>query len=531
MAEDCAVPDPGEPARRYEQALAADRSARRGAGAYYTPPHLVDFVLECTLGPIVAGRDARDLLRLRIVDPACGGGAFLLGALRFLERHLRPAGDDAGLRRAIAERCLVGVDLDPAALEACRESLAIAVGGPVRADLRHHDGLDPALSLGRVDAVVGNPPWGQKRIALDAATRRRYRRDYRCSRGPLDPFKLFVERSHRLLEPGGRWGLVLPDIVLLKQHEDVRDLILEESAIEWIAHAGRAFPDVNLDACVIAGRRVAMPAPETRTRIWHQVPAGWRAAPPPERIQRQGVFAELPGRRFNLHLAPGDLALMRRLGSLPRLGDLFEVHEGVHTGNARAKLFLSRRAHDACRPVVVGRGELSRYRLAWAGTWLDPRPEALDREGGDYANLGRAEWHRAKKIVVRRTGDRVVAAYDGRGTWVSNNLFVLVPRRRMAAAELRAFVAVLNSSLMTWAFRAAVPRVGRLFAELKITHMSDFPAPPPSRWNADRVAELAQLADRGRQRGAEAVAAEVDAVVESLYEVSPGERALITMRQ
>ena len=90
-----------------------------------------------------------------------------------------------------------------------------------------------------------------------------------------------------------------------------------------------------------------------------------------------------------------------------------------------------------------------------------PAP-AQSSAAGDYANLGRPEWHRRRKIVVRRTGDHLVAAWEPHGMYVSNNLFVVLPRRETGAAEQRALVAVLNSRLLTWCFRAQVPRVGRL---------------------------------------------------------------------
>jgi hypothetical protein len=164
--------------------------------------------------------------------------------------------------------------------------------------------------------------------------------------------------------------------------------------------------------------------------------------------------------------------------------------------------------------VIVGRGEVARFSLSWAGTWLDRDPELLDRRAGDYATLGRTAWHERPKIVVRRTGDRVVAAFDDRGLWCSNNLFVVLPRAPMAAEELRGYVALLNSRLITWLFRTVQPRTGRLFAELKLHHLLAFPVPPLDRWER-QVPTLARLGPRA------------DSAVEALFDLSPGEIALV----
>ncbi|HTM23075.1 MAG TPA: TaqI-like C-terminal specificity domain-containing protein, partial [Kofleriaceae bacterium] len=126
-------------------------------------------------------------------------------------------------------------------------------------------------------------------------------------------------------------------------------------------------------------------------------------------------------------------------------------------------------------------------------------PAAIDRRAGGYANLGRPAWHAAAKLLVRRTGDRVIAAYDGDGRHASNNLFLVLRRPGTSLAELRGLEALLNSRLSTWFFRAIQPRTGRLFAELKIKHLSAFPLPP----------DLAALAQVPRT--------EVDAAVASMF--------------
>jgi hypothetical protein len=361
--------------------------------------------------------------------------------------------------------------------------------------------------------VIGNPPWGQKGYAWSHAARSYVRAQFTTGRGVIDPYAIFVERAIELLRPGGRWGFVLPDVLLLKNQKDARDLILGSCAIEWLVHAGRAFPGVNLDAVVVVARRERTD-PGHRVSIWHRLPADWRTAPPPTHLIGQATFAELPGHKLNLWITPPALALWRRLERFPRLGERFEAHEGVHTGNVRAKLFVPSPRGSHCVPVVVGRAEIARFRLSWAGTWLDRDPALLDRPSGDYANLGTPSWHERPKIVVRRTGDRVVAAFDAEGLWCSNNLFIVLPRAPMTAEELGAYVSMLNSRLITWLFRTMQPRTGRLFAELKLHHLLAFPVPEPDPWRL-AVPDLARLGP------------EADGAVEDLFDLSPPEIALV----
>jgi len=529
--------DPGCLGTFYEAELATAKAHQRGQGSFYTPDYLVDFVVCHTLSPLVEDLNLSEIKALRILDPSCGGGAFLLGALRFLVSRCVAVGakPGAGLRRDVSG-CLVGVDVDADALEVTRAALLMAVGSDSRATLVHGDALLPETHISQIDAVVGNPPWGQKNFKISSEKRRRYRELFSTACGVWDPFKLFVERAHQILRPGAYWGLVLPDIVLLKNLQEVRDVVLNGSAILEIAHAGQAFAGANIDAVAICARRIESKVGKRHSlRAWPQLKANWQDKASVTHRQKQSVFSELPGHRFNLYLHGDALHLYRRLRSLPRLGESFAMHEGVHTGNSRARLFLSTKGDGPARKVIVGGREMRPFSLCWKGTWLSLDPGAIDRSAGHYANLGRPEWHARNKVVVRRTGDRVMAAFDAHGYYVSNNLFVLLDTRveQDAKKSMRfrmAIVSLLNSRFMTWYFRAIQPRRGRLFAELKLVHLRDFPLPVKEQW-AKVEARLAQLAHLASKGGAEAIACELNALVESAYEISPRECEVIRLSE
>jgi hypothetical protein len=112
----------------YEQSLAWSASAsdaRHSAGAYFTPPDIADRLLNSALSPTLReaeSRGAEALTELRLCDPACGPGVFLLAALRRTAPVLaRCAGiTDAEARAHVARQVLHGVDLDVGAVELAR---------------------------------------------------------------------------------------------------------------------------------------------------------------------------------------------------------------------------------------------------------------------------------------------------------------------------------------------------------------------------------------------------------------------------
>ncbi len=113
---------------------------RKASGTFYTPRAVTGHLVRRTLVPLVAGRSCADILKLRVVDPAMGSGAFLVAACRYLaaaaeaalvrdgEWHAPDvtAEDRVLLRRDIAQRCLFGVDLNPMAVQLARLSLWLA---------------------------------------------------------------------------------------------------------------------------------------------------------------------------------------------------------------------------------------------------------------------------------------------------------------------------------------------------------------------------------------------------------------------
>lgn len=485
----------------YEQFLAGNPAGRKAAGAYYTPEPIVDYVVAHTLGPLLAGMQPCDVGRLRILDPACGAGAFLLGAYRFLcswydaacarasgSQDVEYAGE--GFRRHIVRRNLFGVDLDPTAIQLTR-SLLIGAAGETDLDLsstiRQGNALVgpdcpdrlaavvdwqqdfPAAQDG-FDAVLSNPPWGQKAIHVSDILKR-----YLCERFPscagiFDLFRPFVELGVRLTKPHGRFGMVLPDIVLLKDYPQTRLHLLDQLTLERIDWWGKAFAGAEIDVATIIGGKAPAPACQQVTATVHD-----RAATLAHTLP-QADFRNNPRYTFNLHLTTDRRRILHGLADCPRLGEHFEIHEGVHSGNIRAELFVRENKDTTCRPLFFGRDEMAAYRLRWGGWHICLGALPQRKTPRRYANLGRPAWHERAKLLVRRTGDRVQAAVDAAGYYASNNFFLVFPRQA-GPLDLHGLCALLNSPFMTWYFRAIEPRRGRAFAELKIKHLRDFPLP------------------------------------------------------
>jgi N-6 DNA Methylase len=129
-------------------------SERKTTGSFYTPASLIQSLLDTALEPVIEEAckqpdPQKALLALKICDPACGSGHFLLAASERLARRLASlkTGDSEpspeaiqSAKHEIIRNCIYGVDLNPMAVELCKVSLwmeSLEPGRPL-SFLDHH---------------------------------------------------------------------------------------------------------------------------------------------------------------------------------------------------------------------------------------------------------------------------------------------------------------------------------------------------------------------------------------------------------
>jgi hypothetical protein len=126
----------------------ASGSERKTTGSYYTPDSLIQCLLDTALDPVLeeaaSNADAeRAILSLKVCDPACGSGHFLIAAAHRMAKRLAAVrtGDEEAAPEAVQTalrdvvgKCLYGVDLNEMAVELCKVSLwmeALEPGKPL----------------------------------------------------------------------------------------------------------------------------------------------------------------------------------------------------------------------------------------------------------------------------------------------------------------------------------------------------------------------------------------------------------------
>ena len=416
-----------------EEMLGGPESRRKDEGIYYTPRHVARYVCLRTIVPLLsrsgAARDPQDLVAeyagdldeldrrldgIRILDPACGSGAFLIEAAATLleihgemRRHREAAGGgggasdrstldpsirDARARRIAAEN-LYGIDTSPLSAEIARLSLFLltASAGESLPDLSSRivaaDSISPGGGRDWEDmfagvfsgdnpgfsAIVGNLPHARREAIRGDKGAMQLRRHPR--RAPLDlPDGFEIPRNSDLsayfyvhsiarLRRGGRLGFVSGDGWMRAGHgAALQRVLLDNTEIDTVAVADfKALGGADVNAAVVVAER-------GRPRPGHEVRLA--AAGGPADFTAEAAGAGPGGRSVpQSGLGPGNWSARLAAGPPAKapfaevpMADAGAVRFGTRTGH---KPFFVLSAAEAerrgvprryLRPCVAGRG-------------------------------------------------------------------------------------------------------------------------------------------------------------------------------
>ncbi len=225
----------------YTSALPDDYRARHGI--FYTPPGLIAHLLNMATTADTAWCTAR------VLDPACGGGGFLVAGAARMVAALADT-EPALVLKHLAHR-LHGFEQDPfgawlaqAALDIYLAPIAKAAGSEVPLMVDTRDSLDlQHAEQGSFDLVVGNPPYG--RVTLPPVRRAMFARS---TFGHANLYGLFTDAALRWAKKGGLVAYVTPTSMLSGlYYKALRALLAQEGApiaVHLVAERSGVFEDV-----------------------------------------------------------------------------------------------------------------------------------------------------------------------------------------------------------------------------------------------------------------------------------------------
>ena len=477
------------------------KQRRAELGAYYTPPALSDRLLDMATEAGVDWRTAQ------VLDPACGGGAFLSPVARRMVASMEGADPVTALKSV--EKRLCGIELDPFAawlsqvfLDATLTNLWTAVGRRPQISIQVQNALEARPKGPGFDLVVGNPPYG--RIGLPDHLRREYRRSLH---GHANLYGLFTDLALRLARVGGTVAYVTPTSFLSGAYfKALRRLLGQEAPptrLDLLANRKGVFVDVLQEAALAVYQRGAEPG-ASEVRFTSVMPDGTIKTSNPSRFW----LPEDPEHPWLIPRSHEQASLVRQAVELPhRLSDYgYEVSTGPLVWN-RHKTGLRATPGGGRLPLIWAESVRSDGTFEFRAEQRTHQPYFQPKQDQEWL-VTRAPCVLLQRTTAKEQARRLIAAelpleFDAEhgGVVIENHLNVVRPLNGQPQASIRVVTALLNSVVVDQVFRCINGSVAVSAYELEA-----LPLPSPQ-----RTRRLEELIEHGADRQT------LDKEVERLY--------------
>ena len=245
--------------------LEESKTHRKEQGIYYTPSYIVDYIVKNTVGEYIKTHTQEEIKNVKILDPACGSGSFLIRAFRELENYWKQKSDFAQVtldseefyskKVEVLKNNIFGVDLDSKAVEIAQLNLLLQISErkhrlpflqnnikignslidtPSVSDraFKWEEEFPEIMKDGGFDIVIGNPPYVRIQN-LDSDEIEYFNQTFKSAFKNYDIYLLFVEKSLNLLKKNGDVGFIAPSKFVNADYGlGLRNLISERGSLK-----------------------------------------------------------------------------------------------------------------------------------------------------------------------------------------------------------------------------------------------------------------------------------------------------------
>jgi hypothetical protein len=447
----------------YETSLPLTERKKRGH--FSTPPLLVEKILDaCGYVP------DNDLTQVRVLDPACGSGNFLVGAAQRLLAFSIRTGLSLEECAFILQRNLWGIDPDPISCFLAEMHLRTVIHSAAShtipfTSLHIHQADSLVLHWEPiVDLFIANPPY------LAAKNNDLSGYNFTQQRGQADSYLLFLNLALQIVRPGGWIGLVLPDPLLARANAArERARLLEETTLHHLWHFSDVFA-ADVGAVVI----IAQKSPPRSKHYVSWIRGRWQSNfsfASPRQVQ-QSLFSCQPGAELRYLLSQGRGASHERLRicleetpahkrRFAPLSEFLTISRGEELGRESPYIQSNPSPLNSGSPSTIAycRGDLhgrpvdalsTTYPVLRGGIDIHPyNPPTTNCLITRSAITKPLERYLSPKLLVVKSTDRLQAALDQRGHIALQTLYLLHLRKHHRSLDqLYFFLALLNSRLL-----------------------------------------------------------------------------------
>lgn len=550
---------------------------KKEQGIYYTPTYIVDYIVKNTVGEALKDKKA-DAAKIKVLDPACGSGSFLIKAFDYVHEGYKKKYDvgqrkiDASgvhsIKTDILKNNIFGVDLDNKAVEITKLNLLLkaAEAGrklPKELDLHIRNGNslidDNTVAPNKAfkwdekfsdiiqydargnlkdgygfDIVIGNPPYVRPhKISLE--DKKFFWKHLKTFKAKSDLYNCFMEKGIDLTKNGGIFSFIVPHTwTSLESFYEIRKYILDNCKIvKLVQLPKKVFQEATVETCIFVLSKENNPKKRENNKIVVE------KLDESERINFVKEYKQSQIRSnhlFNFELyseTSGNKILNKIKEKGIKLGTLVEFSYGLKTGDDDKFVFDDPKNSD-CKKLLRSK-DVERYYKKFNGVYVWYVPELMIKNK-TTARPGDKERFESEKIIVARMGKKVVATYDNEKYYVKDAMLLL---KKSEESNLKYIVGILNSNVINYFYKSYFITIDVLKNALL-----ELPIAPANRDRTNKLSERVEkieklnsrLAEFGGKKTPESaqiseeiarIDAEIDELVYTIYGITNEEKRVI----
>ena len=470
-------------------------------GQFFTPSYISDFIAKKSLEYFIKENEwnnlDQNLKKLRMADIATGTGNLILSLLYTIMKKLSPlTGNQKKLLHSFISENLFAFDLDPFSI--LIQKLRIKFFSSQFLPEFSLPNLDSNIDIGNslldtrelflqdrnasfkpvemllsknelFDIIVLNPPfmsYGLKNAQKYHPEYKEFlRHRFKSAEYKLSMYAMFIERSVELLKEGGILGIITPDAHLLgRYYSKLRSYILENLTILEITMLGfEPFQGVTLGRPVISfykksfrknAKNRSFPARLIYT-LGNFLKSEWQTF---DNIQSD--FENNKYNRFYLYFDKQTKKTVMNWKQLAttQLSDIVTMHTGIRSRIGQKNICSKTQKDENWKRGIVSSRQVVPFNIIYDRDWINISPNLL--WSGGY----NAEIIERPKIILRQTGDKIIAAVDDRELYHLNNCHTIAPKTQ--ELNLFALATQLNSIEFNEVYNILSMEKGRALAQI-----------------------------------------------------------------
>lgn len=501
----------------YERSM--EKEERKRKGSFYTPHYIVDYIVN----NIMSNLDLKKNPCIKVLDPSCGSGYFLVRVYEILMEkfnenldHIRNTFKDKiytietedGLKRIdgfhywqqknlsfhILKKCIYGADIDSTAVELTKINLSKVSGININIEDNiiccnslikwneidnveeyKESNIQSAVKFWnrKYDYVLGNPPWvslsRKNKMNIDDELLQYYSENYKGNTYLPNLYEYFIKRSMEILKSGGRFGFVVPDRLSQNlQYSELRKSLLENYNILNLVFE-IDFPEIKADSMIIIVENEHKKVNKIKIDIYKK------------RTYEMYQHEYLGNSKFQFTYCSYTQNLKIKdciEKNSSKLESICKTFTGF-IGYSKKITPVKKNEHQ----VEVLKGENIKKFQVLNNYYYDFVPENII---GGTKNIEKLTFK--NKLVIRKTGKSLIAALDDKGRIIEQSLYGIISINEEFSPEY--ILAILNSELIQWYYLNFLITNSNSIPQIKKCNLDEIPIRHCSRQTKEDIEKL-----------------------------------------